>query len=273
MSATGASIRATRRSKNAPEPGRLLVWFKRVTQFVLALALLLGAGVLGLNIYQYFQSPANFPIGSVKVEGSFQYLDRSTAQQTLEKYARDGFFGMDVDELRAEVVSMPWVESAGVRRVWPDGITLTVSEHKPVARWNVQSLLTESGAVIDPPQLHEGADKYEAWQRHFKALPFLHSESAKPGAAWQQFVQAEKALRSVGVSLYGVQTDRRKAISLVLDNGVSVRLGRGWFDERVSRFVSVYSRYIAPQVDAISYVDLRYPNGFAIGAASATETQ
>ncbi len=51
----------------------------------------------------------------------------------------------------------------------------------------------------------------------------------------------------------------------MLDNGVSVRIGRGWFDERIHRFVTSYSRYIAPQMHEISYVDMRYPNGFATG--------
>jgi cell division protein FtsQ len=50
-----------------------------------------------------------------------------------------------------------------------------------------------------------------------------------------------------------------------LDSGVTVRLGRRDVDERIDRFIRTASQVIAHRVTDISYVDMRYSNGFAIG--------
>jgi len=265
MSAISASIRAPRRPAKAPRKSRLWHLFKRLTHGVLLLALLLGAIGAILHARNYFLAPGKFPIASVVVEGRFQYLDREAVQTAVSAYSREGFFAMDVDALHDEIVAMPWVYSARVQRVWPDGIALTVVEHRAMARWNVDSLLTESGVVIAPPQLDGDSKKRSAWRAHFANLPFLQDETGKPQALWQRFVQASRALHGVGLTLHGIHNDRRNAVTLVLDNSMSIRLGRGWFDKRLNRFVAVYVRYIAPRLNDISYVDMRYPNGFASG--------
>ncbi len=265
MSATSASIRVHGRAAKVSEKGRLVHLFKRLTHRALLLALLFGAVGAALHARNYFLAPGKFPIASVVVDGRFQYLDREAVQRAVSAYSGDGFFAMDVDALHDEIVAMPWVASARVQRAWPDGIFLTIVEHRAVARWNADSLLTETGAVIAPPQLNGDSKSRSAWRAHFANLPFLQDETGKPQVLWQRFVQASKALHGIGVSLHGIHNDRRNAVTLVLDNSMSIRLGRGWFDRRLSRFVAVYSRYVAPRLSDISYVDMRYPNGFASG--------
>jgi cell division protein FtsQ len=44
-----------------------------------------------------------------------------------------------------------------------------------------------------------------------------------------------------------------------------VRLGRRDVDERTERFIHTASQVIAHRLTEISYVDMRYSNGFAIG--------
>jgi cell division protein FtsQ len=46
---------------------------------------------------------------------------------------------------------------------------------------------------------------------------------------------------------------------------VTVRLGRRDVDERIERFIHTASQVIAHRLTEISYVDMRYSNGFAIG--------
>jgi cell division protein FtsQ len=65
--------------------------------------------------------------------------------------------------------------------------------------------------------------------------------------------------------LTSLQLDARGAWELVLDNGVSVRVGRKQVDERLARFTDTALRLVAQRAHDIDYVDLRYTNGFAIG--------
>jgi cell division protein FtsQ len=57
-----------------------------------------------------------------------------------------------------------------------------------------------------------------------------------------------------------------------LDSGVTVRLGRRDVDERIDRFIRTVSQVIAHRMSEITYVDMRYSNGFAIGWRNAAQT-
>jgi cell division protein FtsQ len=62
-----------------------------------------------------------------------------------------------------------------------------------------------------------------------------------------------------------LRLDARGAWEMDLDSGVTVRLGRREVDERIERFIHTASQVIAHRLNEISYVDMRYSNGFAIG--------
>jgi cell division protein FtsQ len=51
---------------------------------------------------------------------------------------------------------------------------------------------------------------------------------------------------------------------MLLSNGVELRLGRNDTERRIQRFVKVFSMRNAPNIDDVEYIDLRYPNGFAM---------
>jgi cell division protein FtsQ len=56
----------------------------------------------------------------------------------------------------------------------------------------------------------------------------------------------------------------RRAWRIELDKGLTVELGRDNADVRLARFIDAYPRTIAAMGDSVQYVDLRYPNGFAV---------
>ena len=62
-----------------------------------------------------------------------------------------------------------------------------------------------------------------------------------------------------------VELDARGAWQLTLGNGARVRLGRQDVEARLERFISMASPVVAQRAAEISYVDLRYSNGFSIG--------
>ena len=62
-----------------------------------------------------------------------------------------------------------------------------------------------------------------------------------------------------------LRLDERGAWEMDLDSGVTVRLGRRDVDARLDRFIRTASQVIAHRLSEITYVDMRYSNGFAIG--------
>ena len=63
------------------------------------------------------------------------------------------FFGVDLDAARDRTESLPWVDRAVVRRLWPNRIVVQIVETKPYALWQNEGrlhLLAETGALIVP---------------------------------------------------------------------------------------------------------------------------
>jgi len=63
------------------------------------------------------------------------------------------FFGVDLDAARDRTESLPWVDRAVVRRLWPNRIVVQVVETTPYALWQNEGqlhLLADSGELIVP---------------------------------------------------------------------------------------------------------------------------
>jgi cell division protein FtsQ len=59
--------------------------------------------------------------------------------------------------------------------------------------------------------------------------------------------------------------DERGAWTFEIGNGIEVRLGANSVDERTARFFRALDGVLAHAAADVAYVDMRYPNGFAIG--------
>ena len=59
--------------------------------------------------------------------------------------------------------------------------------------------------------------------------------------------------------------DERGAWELAISDGLRVKLGRQAVNERLERFIALASPMVAKRLAEISYVDMRYTNGFSVG--------
>lgn len=65
----------------------------------------------------------------------------------------DYFFGVDLEQAQTRTESLPWVDRAVVRRLWPNRIVVQLVESKPYALWQKEgqlALVNETGVVIAP---------------------------------------------------------------------------------------------------------------------------
>lgn len=95
---------------------------------------------------------AGFVVEQVDVMGEGRLNERDirlAAQIQTGSY----FFGVDLDAARDRTESLPWVDRAVVRRLWPNRIVVQVVETTPYALWQNEGelhLLSETGAPIIP---------------------------------------------------------------------------------------------------------------------------
>lgn len=55
---------------------------------------------------------------------------------------------MKLQNAQDAIARLPWVESAQVRKRWPDVLEVHVTEHKPFARWGADRMLSEQGRLF-----------------------------------------------------------------------------------------------------------------------------
>ncbi len=95
---------------------------------------------------------AGFVVEQVDVMGEGRLNERDI--RMAAQIQRGGyFFGVDLDAARDRTESLPWVERAVVRRLWPNRIVVQVVETTPYALWQHEGelhLLANSGQPIVP---------------------------------------------------------------------------------------------------------------------------
>lgn len=194
----------------------------------------------------------DWPIDVVRIDGAVRHTDRERMKSIMARHAEAGFAAMDLGALRRELVELPWVREASLRRVWPDTLRVEVHEHDPVAVWNEEALVSDEGVVFRPSEFDPDD------------LARLRGPSGQGGEMLERLRAFEERLAPIDLEISGVEQDARRAWRLTLDNGIVLRLGRDRVEERLGRFRAVWSGVLKPRAERIAAVDLRYTNGFAV---------
>jgi len=222
---------------------------------ILSLLLLALTGVLIAWAYMQYQNPDSLPIRQVKVEGEIRHLKNAEIEQAIAPLVTTGFFTLRVNRIRQTLLAMPWVKEVTVRRIWPDTLVLKVEEQKPVARWGKDALVNEESKLFFP---NSGSIPTN--------LPLLFGPEEQVDVVLNQFESMNEALKPLQVQLTRLTLSERRAWDGELDNEIVLRFGRDAVDERLQRFLVLYPQIVGHQaLQNISYMDLRYTNGIAVG--------
>ncbi|MCL7715614.1 cell division protein FtsQ/DivIB [Stenotrophomonas mori] len=221
----------------------------RILAWLLAIALVASPVVALLNGWV---GAERWPLTRLRVQGEFKRVPGEDLQKALLPYARAGFFAVRLQDAQHAVERLPWVESAQVRKQWPDVLEVRVVEHQPFARWGKDRLLSEQGRLFATPKGLEDAP-----------LPELDGPDSKTAEVVELYNHARALFAPAGVDVRRVAMDARGSWSLALDNGTEVMVGRDDARSRLGRFVRVLPQLIRTQVP-IERADLRYTNGFTL---------
>jgi len=191
--------------------------------------------------------PQHFPLTRVDLRGDFQRTSRAELEAALPRISGN-FFAADLAEVRASVEKLPWVRHVAVRRVWPGRLEISIEEHVALARWGDDALVNTFGErFIGKTQ---------------EALPTFIGPPGTQAEVARRYARFSAIVAPLGTRIERVALSARHAWQLRLANGLHLALGRDaeQAESRLRRFVEVY-----PTVkNKNEYVDLRYPNGFAV---------
>ncbi|WP_376689806.1 cell division protein FtsQ/DivIB [Wenzhouxiangella sp. EGI_FJ10409] len=209
----------------------------------LLLALWLRSGLIGSE---------QWPIRWLDVAGELERTSASQVRGAVADEASQGFFAADLEDLRARVEALPWVARAEVSREWPDALLIEIAEHRPVARWNEDRLFSDRGEVFSV-----------SGSEGMQGLAKLRGPESRDDDVLERWQAMRRRLGSVGRDVAELSVDERGAWVVVLDNDVTLVLGREQVDQRLDRYISAQAA-LAELERPVRRIDMRYTNGLAV---------
>ena len=211
---------------------------------LVAVAMLLYAGGFWVT-----HAPV-FPISKIRIDGPLKQVTPEQLKFIAEYELAGTFFTLNIDKSRAAFAKLPWVREAQVRREWPDTLEIAISEHVALARWGESGLVDVNGDWFDA-----ASDQ---------VLPVFTGPAGSQKDMVQMYLQLRNDFAGTGLNIIRLSLSARRAWSLEMDNGVHIELGRGDVEKRALRFASNWKATLAQLPYRMTYVDMRYPNGFAV---------
>jgi len=194
-----------------------------------------------------------WPVRYLEVEAEYNHVSAEQIRATASTHLGTGFFALKLEDVRAAVAALPWVEAVQARKRWPDTLVLTVRERQPFARWGERRLVGRDGALFTAP----GAESIQG-------LPQLDGPDDDVGEVVDFYTKTQQALAGSGLVLSGVSVSGRGSWKLALVGGAEIMLGHEQVEARVQRFLDVLPRLSSEHAGGFQRADLRYANGFAI---------
>jgi cell division protein FtsQ len=206
------------------------------------------AGVTGA-LNRTFAS-TGFGVARITLEG--QSRTRPTDVQTVAGIARgQSLFAVDPETVRQQMIRLPWVADAEVRRVFPDTVAIRLIEKLPFALWKHGAgvaVVERSGSVITGTKASE-----------FMHLPLLIGDGAPEAAA--PLLDAVAATRAVATRLKVAEWVSGRRWNLILDGLVAVKLPEeGWERELKTLDGMIVSGGILER--DIEVIDLRFADRY-----------
>jgi cell division protein FtsQ len=193
-----------------------------------------------------------FPVREILVTAPPAHTTRAQIEDAVRGRIAGDFFAVDLREVRSALEQLPWVRRASVRRMWPDGLEVSLEEHVAFARWGEDALVNTYG------------EKFSAATA--EKLPLFIGPAGSEKEVASEYARFSGELAPLGIPIERVVLTARFAWQLRLADGLNLMLGRDpqVAQERLRRFVGAYDATLKKIARKHEYVDLRYPNGFAL---------
>ncbi len=217
--------------------------------------IVLGSGWIVMNL---LKDVNRFPLSKLVVTGERYYTTLDDIRQAILASGSPGtFITQDVSVVLQQIERLPWIKQASVRKQWPDKLSIHVVEYVPVARWNDVYLVDIKGKSFS---VHSGGIDDSK-------LPLLYGPEGSEQDVLAGYLEIKTALAASKFTLRMVSMSARRSWQLLLENGIRLELGREDFPGRLKRFIALYPILQQKTDQQISYVDLRYDTGAAVGWA------
>lgn len=227
--------------------------------------------------------PTLLPISEVEVTGVLNFSDKVEIESIVKSNINGGYFTVDLNNIRENLVRQPWIKNVSLRRQWPANLDVIITEQNPVAYWNDDGYINDAGEVFKPEKIDNKLN-----------LPKLNGPEGHHKNVWKFMNVLYQEMALLEFEVVRLDLDDRRSWQMVVseynnsenpvdDTGkvnvqkIDVKLGRFETEKRLKRFVRILpsltvghgSTNKALTNKNIKVIDMRYPNGFAVQVTEA----
>jgi cell division protein FtsQ len=202
------------------------------------------------SVFTWANSKGAFALRQVVVTNTLSEVDPGLLESAIRTDLRGTFFTISPHRTRATLRKLPWIRDVVVERRWPMALDVRVEEYRAVGYWGDNDLISDTGEV------------FRAASR--APMPRFEGPSGSAPEVLARYREAKLALAPLGLSIKALSVSSRGAISIQASNDLAIELGRDNFEQRLNRFVALYTGWSPEQRANVSRVDLRYKSAVAI---------
>lgn len=207
----------------------------RFSAAILSMALIASAGAYGAvlggyadSVVQGVTARTGFAVDQIKVVGNHQ----TSEIDVLGQLGLDGWtslIGFDAEAARQRIATLPWVEGAAVRKIYPHTLEVRIEEREAFALWqqgDALSVIERSGAVIAPFSGGKQA-----------LLPLIVGTGAPAKAP--EFLDKIQRYPELAARVKGYIRIGERRWDLKLENGITVKLPEDGEDQAIAALVKL----------------------------------
>lgn len=190
----------------------------------------------------------------IVLRGSPPEVPQAVFARLLHPELGERWWFVSLKHIRQRLERIPWVGRVAVRRRWPGILVVSIVARRPVARWNGIDLVDANGHAFTLLRLGSGGH-----------LPHLAGPPNALDLVFSEFRRWWPLLVRAGLRPVSLRMDARGGVKLRLVGGQILRLGARDRTSRLRLFLEAALPVLRTRWSRVRYVDLRYPNGFAVG--------
>ena len=213
--------------------------------------------------FQYYLNNKIKNLETMVVKGDVAHNDARSLRHHVTSNLRGNFYSIDLRNAKKTFETITWVNQAVVKRVYPNQISVRLTEFKPKAVWgaredmrlvDVQGVIFEAGAEDDE---YEGMPQLIGPEGQGKLMLSMHDNLSE-------------ALSPLQTKVKVLELNVRGSWLVTLERGAQIELGRGNTTDIIARATkfSMGAEKILLKLNKkvmdMQYIDLRHSEGYAM---------
>ena len=206
-----------------------------------------------LFIFGFIYVSINQPITSINIQGDLKRVSKKGIETVVLELKNQRFLTVNQSKYKDKLETIDWVKSVRINKQWPDTINVVVVEDDLIGLWNERLLLNSSGElyVLDQRVVPD------------ELIQFFGPED-RENEVYTRYKLYNEKLAARGILIEAIELDLRGSWVITVRPSIKINLGEEATEERFERFLTIWDQSLLENFELISYIDLRYSEGFVI---------